>query len=342
VLSDRREFDAEIVATDEQSDLAILRLKTDGELLPFLSLHDSDSLEVGDLLLAIGNPFGVGQTVTSGIVSAVARAAANINDYAFFIQTDAAINPGNSGGALVDMSGNLIGVPTAIYSRSGGSIGIGFAIPSNMVRALLSSKAKNGKIVKPWLGAQYQSVTRELAESLGLKTPAGALVSEVFEGSPADKAGLQVGDVVLGFNGKPVEDVQGLRFRTATASMGEPAMLTIRRKGKEQTVTVQLSTPPEEPARDVRKLQGGHPLNGVSVANLNPALATEMNISPTERGVIVVATDRHLRVGDRVLKVNDVAITSSRQLEELMAEPMGGWNIQLKRGNQVLNMAVMP
>lgn len=342
VLADRRELDAEPVASDEQSDLAILRVKAEGELLPYLQLHDSDSLEVGDLVLAIGNPFGVGQTVTSGIVSAVARSAANINDYGFFIQTDAAINPGNSGGALVDMNGHLVGIPTAIYSRSGGSIGIGFAIPSNMVRALLSGKAQNGKIVKPWLGAQYQSVTQDVAESLGLKRPAGALVGDVFEGSPAEKAGLRVGDVITGFDGKPVEDVQALRFRTAIAAINQPTRMTVVRNGKEQEMEVMLESPPEKPARDVRKLEGPHPLSGLTVANLNPALASEMNMNPNERGVIIVARDRGLQVGDLILSVNGAKITSTEQLEALLQHNAGAWRIQFKRDNQILNMAVVP
>ncbi len=342
VLSDRRELAAELVASDEQSDLAILRLQTTGEALPYLQLHDSDSLEVGDLLLAIGNPFGVGQTVTSGIVSAVARAAANINDYGFFIQTDAAINPGNSGGALVDMQGRLVGIPTAIYSRSGGNIGIGFAIPSNMVRALLSGEARNGKIIKPWLGAQYQSVTGELAESLALPRPAGALVGDVFADSPAERGGLRVGDVIVSFGGKAVEDVQALRFRTAISPVNQPIPVVIIRDGKEETMTVTLETPPENPPRDVRKLEGPHPLSGLSVANLNPALAAEMNINPNERGVIIVARMRGLQVGDMILEVNGSKITSTAQLEKLLEKNAGSWRIQFKRDNQILNMAVVP
>ena len=178
VLSDKREFDAKVVLRDPQSDLAFLKIDA-GAPLPYLELRDSDTLEVGDLVLAIGNPFGVGQTVTNGIVSGLARKAAGVSDYQFFIQTDAAINPGNSGGALVDMGGRLIGINTAIYSNSGGSLGIGFAIPANMVRSLLGSKVAGGRVVHPWLGLAVQQVTPEIAESLGIKSSQGVIVKNL-------------------------------------------------------------------------------------------------------------------------------------------------------------------
>jgi Do/DeqQ family serine protease len=197
-LADKREFEAEIILKDSRSDLAVLRLKDTKERFPTLDFANSDELQVGDVVLAIGNPFGVGQTVTHGIVSALARTQVGITDYQFFIQTDAAINPGNSGGALVDMTGKLVGVNTAIFSRSGGSQGIGFAIPANMVRVVVASAKGGGSAVKrPWLGARLQAVTPEIAETLGLPRPTGALVAAVVSGSPAGRAGMKLSDLIV-------------------------------------------------------------------------------------------------------------------------------------------------
>ena len=201
VLTDRREFDAEVITRDERTDLAILRIKTEGEKLPFLQLSDSDSLKVGDIVLAIGNPFGVGQTVTNGIVSALARTAQGVTDFGFFIQTDAAINPGNSGGALISLNGRLIGINTAIYSRGGGSNGIGFAIPSNMVATVINGAAQGGKVIRPWLGARGQSIDADIARSLKLPLPSGVIVNTIHDGGPADIAGLRVGDVIITIGG---------------------------------------------------------------------------------------------------------------------------------------------
>ena len=208
VLPDRREFDATLVLADERTDLAVLRVDNKGRDLPAIALGDSDGLEVGDLVLAIGNPFGVGQTVTSGIVSALARTEVGISDYQFFIQTDAAINPGNSGGALIDMSGRLVGINTAIYSRSGGSIGIGFAIPSNMVSVIVRSAAEGGRVVRPWLGAELQDVTAEIADSLGLARPQGVLIVQVEAAGPFGKAALRQGDLVLAVDRHEVNSSQ--------------------------------------------------------------------------------------------------------------------------------------
>src|ERR1700723_4807085 len=204
-LADKREFDAEVALKDEHSDLAVLRLKAAGERFPVLDFANSDELQVGDVVLAIGDPFGVGQTVTHGIVSALARTQVGITDYQFFIQTDAAINPGNSGGALVDMTGKLVGINTAIFSRSGGSQGIGFAIPANMVRVVVTSAKGGGKAVKrPWLGARLQAVTPEIAETMGLRLPSGALVANVIANSPAARAGLKFSDLIVAMHGQTV------------------------------------------------------------------------------------------------------------------------------------------
>src|SRR3989337_63325 len=231
-LADGREFPAKLILKDEQTDLAVLRLDAEGVQFPSIEFSDSDSLEVGNLVLAIGDPFGVGQTVTSGIVSALARTQVGISDYQFFIQTDAAINPGNSGGALVDMDGRLAGINTAIFSKSGGSHGIGFAIPSNMVRLVVQSALKGGKVQRPWLGASLQAVTPDIADSLGLDTPSGALVAKVHAKGPAARAGLQAGDIVVSVDDKEGKDPQGFQYRFVTKGIGGAAGSCWRSRGR--------------------------------------------------------------------------------------------------------------
>src|ERR1700745_3066706 len=240
-LSDKREFEAEIVLKDSRTDLAVLRLKDSHERFPTLDFANSDELMVGDVVLAIGNPFGVGQTVTHGIISALARTQVGIPDYQFFIQTDAAINPGNSGGALVDVNGRLAGINTAIFSRSGGSLGIGFAIPSTMVEVVGGSRP----VTPPWLGAKLQAITPEIAENLGLARPAGALVASVSPGGPAARAGLKSGDVLASIDGKPVDDPNASESRSMTKPLGRSAQLDVLRSGRETRLTVPLETAPE-------------------------------------------------------------------------------------------------
>src|SRR5262247_948943 len=235
-LTDKREFEAEMVLKDSRSDLAVLRIKAQNERFPALEFADSDALEVGDVVLAIGNPFAVGQTVTHGIISALARTEVGITDYQFFIQTDAAINPGNSGGALVDLSGRLVGINTAIFSRSGGSQGIGFAIPANMVKVVVASARSGGSMVKrPWLGAKLQAVTPEIAESMGLKRPTGALIASVTPMSPAARAGLKTSDLILSVDGQDVDDPNAFDYRFGTKALGGSARLEILRGGREQS-----------------------------------------------------------------------------------------------------------
>src|SRR5207253_1012004 len=229
-LSDKREFEAEMALKDARSDLAVLRIKARNERFPAVEFSDSDALQVGDIVLAIGNPFAVGQTVTHGIVSAVARTQVGISDYQFFIQTDAAINPGNSGGALVDLTGKLVGVNTAIFSRSGGSQSIGFAIPANMVRVVVASAKSGGKAVKrPWLGARLQAVTPEIAETLGLRLPNGALVANVAPNSPAARAGLKLSDLIVAIDGQAVDDPNAFDYRFATRPLGGSAQVDVQR-----------------------------------------------------------------------------------------------------------------
>src|SRR4051794_9159740 len=284
-LADKREFEAEIVLKDARTDLAVLRVKDGRERFAAVELGNSDELQVGDVVMAIGNPFGVGQTVTHGIVSALARTQVGITDYQFFIQTDAAINPGNSGGALVDLSGRLVGLNTAIFSRSGGSQGIGFAIPVNMVKVVVASAKTGGTSVKrPWLGAKLQAVTPDIAEGLGLKRPAGALVATVTERSPAARAGLKTGDLIVAIDGQTVEDQNAFDYRFATKPLGGTAQIGVVRGGKELKLSVALETAPETP-RDELVIRARSPFMGMKVANISPALAEELRLDVSAEGV---------------------------------------------------------
>jgi len=347
-LSDGREFPAKVVLKDDQSDLAVLRLDAKGVQFPSIVFADSDSLEVGDLVLAIGDPFGVGQTVTSGIVSALARTQVGISDYQFFIQTDAAINPGNSGGALVNMDGKLIGINTAIFSRSGGSHGIGFAIPSNMVRLVVQAALKGGKVQRPWLGASLQPVTPDIAESLGLAAPSGALVSNVRANGPAARAGLQAGDVVVGVDDKPVQDPHAFQYRFVTKGIGGQANLSVLRKGQKLTTTIALIAPVEDPPRDARDLGGHHPLTGCKIANLSPAVAQELGIDDDSRmGVVVLdvkdktpAARIGVKRGDIVVAVNNEKVKSVAQLVSVLDLAGGGWRLSVERDGKVYNLAI--
>lgn len=344
VLSDRREFDGKVILTDPKSDLALLRIEVgNGQQFSHITLRDSDTLEVGDLVLAIGNPFGVGQTVTSGIISALARTTVGVADFQFFIQTDAAINPGNSGGALVDMEGNLIGVNTAIYSTSGASNGIGFAIPANMVRTVVASAASGSdRVIRPWLGIASQRVTNDIAESLGLPKPQGVVVSEIADYSPARQAGLQVGDVIAAVNGHEIIDEQGLYFRTATSKIGEYTVFRLLRNGRDVETKIKMVAPPESPARDARKLSGMHPLDGVTVANLSPALAVELDMNVMEKGVVVSDSGNHrlLQKGDVIVQIDNEVITSSEQLARLMQRERQGMQVIFRRNGKLLRFIV--
>ncbi len=346
VLSDRREYNAEVVLTDPQTDLAVLRIDA-GEALPFLSFANSDALQVGDIVLAIGNPFGVGQTVTNGIVSALARTAASVSDYQLFIQTDAAINPGNSGGALVDTEGRLIGVNTAIYSRSGGSNGIGFAVPSRLVQQVLKTAIDGGVLVRPWLGASTSTVTSDLARALELDRPAGALIDDVWPGGPADKAGLQAGDVIIEIDEKPVFDEQTLQYRVGIKDDAEEAQIAYLRGGKIRNATVSVALPPDEPARDPRDLEGQHPLNGVTVNNLSPRYSEELGLDPLSRGVVVsdlssrtFAARRGLRPGHKILSVNGRGVDTTGELEREINRPAASWEIEVDTGGRVVTWRV--
>jgi len=346
-LSDGREFPAKVVIKDEQTDLAVLRLDAKGAQFPALEFDDSDSLEVGDLVLAIGDPFGVGQTVTSGIVSALARTQVGISDYQFFIQTDAAINPGNSGGALVDMDGRLAGINTAIFSKSGGSHGIGFAIPSNMVRLVVQAALKGGKVQRPWLGASLQPVTSDIADSLGLDRPSGALVKDVHANGPAARAGIHAGDVIVSVDGKPVQDPQAFQYRFATKGLGGSADLSVVRKGQPVKATVALIAAVEDPPRDMRDLSGNHPLAGAKVANLSPAVAAELGLDDEGRGVVVLEVEEKtpaqrlgVQRGDVIVGINNSKVGSVAELVTALTPSRGGWRLSLERGGRLFNLNI--
>jgi Do/DeqQ family serine protease len=345
-LSDKREFPAKLILKDTRTDLAVLKIGDGREKFPWLRFADSDALAIGDLVLAVGNPFGVGQTVTSGIVSALARTQVGVGDFQSFIQTDAAINPGNSGGALVDLDGRLIGINTAIFSQSGGSVGIGFAIPSNMVQVVVSSARSGSKsVTRPWFGADLQSVTAKIAESMGMKHPGGALVAGVAKGSPAASAGVEQGDLVTAVDGRPVDDVEGFSFRFATRPIGGQATVTVQRQGKPRDLKVALAAAPETPPRDQRTIGGESPFTGATVANLSPALAEEMSLRSDLKGVVVaevasgsIAERLGFQKGDVVREVNGARVPDTRELERVADRGgrQGYWKVTIERDGQLV------
>ena len=346
-LADKREFDADIVLKDERSDLAVLRIKGASEKFPTHDFANSDELQVGDVVLAVGDPFGVGQTVTHGIISALARTQVGITDYQFFIQTDAAINPGNSGGALVDMTGRLAGINTAIYSRSGGSQGIGFAIPSNMVRVVVASAKGGGKAVKrPWLGARLQAVTPEIAESLGLRLPSGALVASVVPNSPAARAGLKSSDLVVAIDGQTIDDPNAFDYRFATHPLGGTSQVDVQRAGKPVKLTIPLEAAPDT-GRDEIVLTSRSPFQGAKVANISPAVADELHLDADTEGVVVTelgddttAANVGFQKGDIILAVNNQKIARTSDLEKATRESVRLWRIPLVRGGQQINVTL--
>ena len=346
VLSDKREFSANVILQDEKTDIAVLQVEGLDERLPFLEFADSDAAEVGDLVLAIGNPFGVGQTVTSGIVSALARTRIGRSDDQVFIQTDAAINPGNSGGALVDMTGRLVGINTAIYSRSGGSNGIGFAIPANLVRLYVDSASTGRAIERPWTGASLSDVGRDIAASLGLDRVAGAIVTRVSRGSPAAKSGLRVGDVITAVDGREVADARSARYRLTTAGVGGRVELDILRDGRALTVRLPLVAIPPLERDDVRNLSGNHPLDGARVANLVPAIADQIDM-PEGDGVVILkvipgsyAASLGLRPRDVILELDGARIEAIADLEQALSGQPRYWELAVRRGDRVFRVRV--
>jgi len=349
VLSDRREFDAKIIGSDKRTDLAVLKINAKNEKLPFLPFRDSDDLEVGDLVLAIGNPFGVGQTVTSGIISALARTQVGINNLNFFIQTDASINPGNSGGALIALDGKLVGINSAIYSKGGGSVGIGFAIPTNMVRTVLTGLTGGGRVVRPWIGAIGQGVNSDIAASIGMSRPVGVLISQIYPSGPSHRAGIKVGDVIVGIGKHDVNDTESLRFRIATRRVGEILNIKLIRQGKIIFVKFPVEAPPEKPPMNKTQIKGYNPLQGALIGNLSPALADEIGMNTLSVGVIILEIQRGStaqRFGflphDIIVKINGSPVKTVRQSRQFLSQKPNRWVISIKRDGKVLSMTVKP
>ena len=342
VLNDRREFNAQVLLADKEADIAILKL--DGvEDLPSLDLRDSDQVEVGELVLAIGNPFGVGQTVSSGIVSGLARSGtATGNARGYFIQTDAPINPGNSGGALIDVNGDLIGINTSILTRSGGSNGIGFAIPANLVREFVhQARAGNARFERPWAGVTGQNVDGDLAASLGLDVPEGILIAGLHAASPLAAAGLQVGDVITDVDGRPVNSGQEMLFRMSVKGLGETARVTAWQGGEERSFDVEMMAAPEDPPREAVVLDDRTVLPDLKVARANPAVIAEYGLSLTTEGVVVTEPGANglragLRPGDVLLEINGDPVGAPADVAEMLADPGRRLVIELGRdGRQV-------
>ena len=340
-LSDRREFSARVVLADERSDIAVLQLEGVEERLPTLNIDDREEQQVGDLVLAIGNPFGVGQTVTNGIISALNRTETGISDSGSFIQTDAAINPGNSGGALVDMDGDLIGINTAIFSRSGSSSGVGFAVPASMVKRVVDSAVGGATVVvRPWLGVKGEGVSADIARSLGLDRPQGLVVTEVYAGGPGARAGLREGDVITAIDGSEINDQGGLNFRIGTRAPNETVAVTVLRDGRTETLNARVQPLPGNADLDNATVVSSGGLSGAQVLVLNPALADSLGGDPFASGVIVGRVQRGsyanrigLQGGDIILAVNGRAVTSVQQL----ANVGRGSELTINRRGQRLN-----
>jgi Do/DeqQ family serine protease len=344
VTADRREWPATVILDDPRADLAVLKIDTKGERLPTLAIDDETSPQVGDLVLAIGDPFGVGQTVTNGIVSALARSQVGSNDYAFFIQTDAAINPGNSGGPLVDMNGDLIGVNTAIVSSSGASAGVGFAIPAAMAKQVVVAAMGGGHaVVRPWLGAKTQALSDQLAKSLGLSAPLGVVVTDVWPGGPADRAGLAPGDVVTSVDEQGVNDDAALTYRVATRRVGDSLNLEVRRGPASRALKVDLAAPPARPAPDARLIAGANPLAGANVVNISPASAYEFGVDPfAAQGVLVTRVDRGyaqsigLQPGDFIRDVNGQKVSTTAELQAALMTGARTWTLGIQRAGRLI------
>jgi len=340
-LSDRREFKARVLTADPHTDLAVLKIDTNGEKLPTVPFADSDRVQVGDMVLAAGNPFGLSASVTMGIVSALARTQISEGDYQYFIQTDAAINPGNSGGALVTTDGKLAGINTAIYSRSGGSIGIGFAIPANLARRVVEGVEGGGRGVRlSWIGANGQAVTSTIAASLGLPKPGGVLIKDIYPGGPLAAAGVRSGEVVQSVDGNEVDDMQALSYRVATHKPGDRIRVHVAAGKSARDVTVTVALPPETPPRETQAVGGRNPLGGAKIANLSPAAALDLGLDIFSKGVAIVSVDdssyaaaQGFQTGDIIRSVNGAEITKVGDLTRAL-NAASRWNVVLERGGR--------
>ncbi|HRO32718.1 MAG TPA: trypsin-like peptidase domain-containing protein [Brevundimonas sp.] len=343
-LNDRREFPARVILSDERSDIAVLQLEGVSERLPVLNLDDGNDQQVGDLVLAIGNPFGVGQTVTNGIISALNRTETGISDSGSFIQTDAAINPGNSGGALVDMDGDLIGINTAIFSRSGSSSGVGFAIPVSMVRQVIDAAVGGATaVVRPWLGVKGETVSQDIASSLGLERPRGLVVTNLYPNGPAARAGVREGDVITAIDGTEVHDQGGLNFRVGSRNPGDAVQITVLRDGRSQTLNARAQRLPGDADTDKAVVIRNGALTGASVLVLNPALADSLGGDPFASGVIITGVQGRsyaaaigFMPGDLLVSINDRPVTTAQQAESLAR----GARVTVQRRGRLLNTTI--
>jgi Do/DeqQ family serine protease len=345
VTADRREWPATILLDDPRADLTVLKIDTRGEALPTIAIDDTAEPQVGDLVLAIGDPFGVGQTVTNGIVSALARSDVGISDYSFFIQTDASINPGNSGGPLVDMDGDLIGVNTAILSGSGSSAGVGFAIPAAMVKQVVNTALGGGKsVIRPWLGVRTQALTGEMAKSLGLEAPRGVVVTDLWPTGPAARAGVAQGDVIVSIDGQEVDTDAGINYRVGTRPPGQTIALVVRRNGgPARTLSARTEAPPAQPPADLRVVAGHNPLAGATIVNASPAAAYQYGFDPfSGPGVLVTHIDAGfaqtigLQPGDFIREINGVKISTTGQLVNAMQAGGHVWTLSIERAGRII------
>jgi serine protease Do len=348
-LPDRREFKAKVIGTDPKTDIAVLKIEASN--LPVITVGNSSKMQVGDAVLAIGNPYGVGQTVTMGIVSATGRAGLGIEDYEDFIQTDASINPGNSGGALVNDRGELIGINTAILAPgSGGNQGIGFAVPVNLARNVMDQIVTHGSVERAYLGVSIQQVTPAIAKAIGLTGPDGALVSEVSPNSPASRAGMQSGDVILSMNSTPIAESNQLRMNISLMNPGQTVHLKVFRDGQTREVSAQVGEMPgkkvERASRD-NGSAGSEALEGVSVEDLNARTAREAGLPANTRGVVVTevdpgsaAAEAGLQEGDVIQEVNHHAVASSDDLSSALHRSNGESLLLVNRGGNKLYLAV--
>jgi serine protease Do len=354
LLNDKREFSGKVIGTDPKTDLAVIKINASN--LPTIPWGDSDKLEVGEYVLAIGNPFALNSTVTMGIVSAVGRANVGIADYEDFIQTDAAINPGNSGGALVNSRGELVGINTAIFSRSGGYMGIGFAVPANMTRTVMQSLIKSGKVVRGYLGVQIQPVTTELAKQFKLKESRGALVSDVVAASPAAAAGIRDGDIITAFNGKQIDSPATLRNTVAATEVGKKVNVELLRDGKTVTVEIKVAELPKDVAKadDEESITGdskGTALAGIEVRNLTPDIAKQLSLPAGSAGVLVQgirpgspAEAVDLQPGDVIIQINRQAVGNTSDFKRLAAKVGKKDNVMLRiiRNGSKLFIVIKP
>jgi serine protease Do len=342
-LADEREFSAKIIGRDRKTDLALIRIEPDDQLIP-LPLGDSDKLEVGDWVVAIGNPFGLGNTVTAGIVSAKYRQI-GAGPYDNFIQTDASINPGNSGGPLLNTAGEVIGINSAIFSRSGGNIGIGFAIPINMAKELLP-QLKKGKVIRGWLGVMIQKVTPELKDKFKLKDEKGALVADVTAGGPAEKAGIKRGDVILSFDGKQIHEMNDLPFIVGATTIGKTVIVDVIRNGRKKPFKVKIGELKEE--KESQEVAKAKPPLGMTVEEITPQLAGSLGLSQTS-GLVVVQVERNspaeeagLKQGDIILEVDQVPAKDLEQFLKKIREYKEGNTVLflIKRGSKTLYLTL--